>query len=49
MLALPAMQEALAAQGAQAMPTTPEQFAATIKQDYQKWKPVIEGAKVKLD
>lgn len=48
-LALPAMQEALAAQGAQAMPTTPEQFAATIKQDYQKWKPVIEGAKVKLD
>ncbi|MNT16711.1 Tripartite tricarboxylate transporter family receptor [compost metagenome] len=48
-LALPAMQEALAAQGAQAMPTTPDQFASTIKQDYLKWKPVIEGAKVKLD
>lgn len=48
-LALPDIQNALAVQGATAMPTTPEQFAALIKQDLAKWKPVIEAAQLKLD
>jgi tripartite-type tricarboxylate transporter receptor subunit TctC len=48
-LALPDVQNALAAQGATAMPTTPEQFAATIKNDLGKWKPVIKAAELKLD
>lgn len=48
-LALEDVQKALAAQGATAMPTTPEEFAATIKADVAKWKPVIEAANLKLD
>jgi len=48
-LATPSMQEALAAQGAQAMPTTPDAFKATIEKDYKKWKPVIENANLQLN
>jgi len=48
-LAMPAMRDALAAQGAQAMPTTPDVFADTIQKDYKKWKPVIEQANLKLN
>lgn len=48
-LALQDIQDALAVQGAVAMPTTPEQFAETIKRDLNKWKPVIDKAGIKLD
>lgn len=48
-LATPDMRDALAAQGAQAMPTTPEVFAETIQKDFQKWKPVIDQANLKLN
>ncbi|OZI17983.1 Bug family tripartite tricarboxylate transporter substrate binding protein [Bordetella genomosp. 7] len=48
-LATSSMQEALAAQGAQAMPTTPDAFKATIEKDYKKWKPVIENANLQLN
>jgi len=48
-LGLKDIQEALTAQGATAMPTTPDQFAQTIQHDLQKWKPVIQTANLKLD
>lgn len=48
-LALEDVKNALAAQGASAMPTTPNEFADIIKQDLQKWKPVIDAAGIKLD
>lgn len=48
-LALQDIKDALAAQGATAMPTTPDQFAQTIEHDLQKWKPVIKAADLKLD
>lgn len=48
-LALKEVQDALSAQGATAMPTTPDEFAQTIKRDLAKWQPVIEAANLKLD
>ena len=48
-LALKDVQEALAAQGATAMPTTPAQFSQTIAADYKKWRSVIQSANVKLE
>lgn len=48
-LALQDIKDALSAQGATAMPTTPDQFAQTIERDLQKWKPVIKAANLKLD
>lgn len=48
-LALQDIKDALSAQGATAMPTTPDQFAQTIEQDLHKWKPVIKAANLKLD
>jgi len=48
-LVLQDIKDALAAQGATASPSTPEQFAATIKHDLDKWKPVIEKAGIKLE
>lgn len=48
-LALKEVQDALSAQGATAMPTTPDAFAQTIKHDLAKWQPVIEAANLKLD
>ncbi|MCY1374895.1 hypothetical protein D9M69_622660 [compost metagenome] len=43
------VQDALAAQGATAMPTTPTQFSQTIAADHKKWRSVIQAAKVKLE
>ncbi|QKH37590.1 tripartite tricarboxylate transporter substrate binding protein [Achromobacter pestifer] len=43
------VQDALAAQGATAMPTTPAQFSQTIAADYKKWRAVIQSANVKLE
>ncbi|CAB3854348.1 hypothetical protein LMG26858_01882 [Achromobacter anxifer] len=43
------VQDALAAQGATAMPTTPAQFAQTIDADYKKWRSLIQSANVKLE
>jgi tripartite-type tricarboxylate transporter receptor subunit TctC len=43
------VQDALAAQGATAMPTTPAQFSQTIAADYKKWRGVIQSANVKLE
>ena len=48
-LALKDVQDALAAQGATAMPTTPAQFSQTIATDYKKWRGVIQSANVKLE
>lgn len=48
-LALRDVQDALAAQGATAMPTTPAQFSQTIAADYKKWRSVIQSANVKLE
>ncbi|GLK92482.1 exported protein [Achromobacter xylosoxidans] len=48
-LALKDVQDALAAQGATAMPTTPAQFSQTIAADYKKWRGVIQSANVKLE
>ncbi len=48
-LALKDVQDALAAQGATAMPTTPTQFSQTIAADYKKWRSVIQSANVKLE
>lgn len=48
-LAMKDIQDALVAQGATAMPTTPDQFAQTIQRDLQKWKPVIQAANLKVD
>lgn len=48
-LALQDVQNALAAQGATAMPTTPAQFSRTIAADHKKWRAVVEAAKVKLE
>ncbi len=48
-LALKDVQDALAAQGATAMPTTPAQFSQTIAADYKKWRSVIQSANVKLE
>lgn len=48
-LALQDVQNALAAQGATAMPTTPAQFSQTIAADHKKWRSVVKAAKVKLE
>jgi tripartite-type tricarboxylate transporter receptor subunit TctC len=48
-LAMKDVQDALAAQGATAMPTTPAQFSQTIAADYKKWRGVIQSANVKLE
>ena len=48
-LALQDIKDALAAQGATAMPTTPEEFSETIKRDIQKWQPVIKAANIQMN
>ncbi|WP_338076145.1 MULTISPECIES: tripartite tricarboxylate transporter substrate binding protein [Achromobacter] len=48
-LALKDIQDALAAQGATAMPTTPAQFSQTIAADHKKWRAVIQAANLKLE
>lgn len=44
----PAVAERINALGAEAMPTTPEQFGAFIKSETDKWAAIIKAANVKL-
>lgn len=48
-LALPEIRERFAAQGAEATPTTPEQFAQFMRRELAKWAPVVKKAGVKAD
>jgi tripartite-type tricarboxylate transporter receptor subunit TctC len=48
-LRLPEIRERLAASGMDSAPSTPEQFAALIKADSEKWSKVIRAAKIHLD
>lgn len=43
------LRERLAARGADPAPGTPEQLAAMLKTDYNKWGPIVKAAGVKLD
>lgn len=43
----PEVQERLASLGAAALGTTPEEFAATIQRDYDKWGKVVKEAGIK--
>jgi tripartite-type tricarboxylate transporter receptor subunit TctC len=48
-IALPAIREQWAALGAEPGSTSPEQFAAFLKQDIMKWQKVIRESGVRLD
>ena len=43
------LRERLISRGADPTPGTPEQLAATLKTDYNKWGPIVKAAGVKLD
>lgn len=43
------LRERLTARGADPAPGTPEQLAATLKSDFNKWGPIVKAANVKLD
>ncbi len=43
------LRERLTARGADPAPGTPEQLAAMLKSDYNKWGPIVKAANVKLD
>jgi tripartite-type tricarboxylate transporter receptor subunit TctC len=45
----PEMQKQLKAQGAQALGSTPQEYAAYIKSEIQRWGEVVKAADVKLD
>jgi tripartite-type tricarboxylate transporter receptor subunit TctC len=46
---LPDVRERLAAQGLDAIPSTPEAFTQTIHDDYARWGKVVEASGAKLD
>ena len=48
-LKLPEARDALLAQGAEASPTTPEEFAAYLKKEIDKWGKVIKEAGIKSE
>jgi tripartite-type tricarboxylate transporter receptor subunit TctC len=48
-LNLPETRERFASLGATASPGTPEDFAAQIRRDYDKWAGVIKSAGIKLE
>jgi tripartite-type tricarboxylate transporter receptor subunit TctC len=43
------LRERLTLRGAEPAPGTPEQLAATLKADFNKWGPIVKAAGVKLD
>jgi tripartite-type tricarboxylate transporter receptor subunit TctC len=43
------MQERLAADGAEPLPSTPEEFSAFIKAEIARWAPVIKAAQIRAD
>jgi tripartite-type tricarboxylate transporter receptor subunit TctC len=43
------MKEALAAQGAEPIGDTPEQFAATLKKEVEKWAPIVKASGAQVD
>jgi tripartite-type tricarboxylate transporter receptor subunit TctC len=45
----PDIEKAISAQGAEAAPTTPEEFAAFQKAEVQKWTKVVRGARITLE
>jgi len=48
-LALPAIQQRLTAEGADVAPGTPEQFAAYIKTEMTKWAQVVKKSGAKAE
>ena len=48
-LALPEMRERLGTLGAEPVGSTPEEFAALIKEDIARWAQVVKASGVKLD
>lgn len=48
-LSLPEIHSALVAQGVEAMASTPERFAAFVREEHAKWGKVIRDARIKLD
>jgi len=48
-LAMPDVRAKLGAIGLEPVGTTPAEFAATVRQDYEKWGKVIRDANIKLD
>ena len=48
-LALPDVRERIAGQGFDVIASTPEQFAAQIKVEVEKWGKVIRSAGIKVD
>ncbi len=48
-LQLPEIRERFAAQGAEATPTSPEQFAQFMRAELARWAPVVKRAGVKAD
>lgn len=48
-LTLPQTREALATQGAEPMPTTPEAFAGFLDREISKWRNVISSAGLRID
>jgi tripartite-type tricarboxylate transporter receptor subunit TctC len=49
LLKTPEMREALARQGAEPVGSTPEQLAAVVKSESEKWGRVIKSAGVKIE
>jgi tripartite-type tricarboxylate transporter receptor subunit TctC len=45
----PEMQKQLKVQGAQALGSTPQEYAAYIKSEIARWGEVVQAANVKLD
>jgi tripartite-type tricarboxylate transporter receptor subunit TctC len=48
-LATPAVRERFASLGVQAVGSSPEQFAATIREDLARWAKVIKSAGIKIE
>ena len=45
-LDLPEVREAIVSRGLEPMKGTPESFAKTIRDDYPRWTPIIQGAHI---